>query len=182
MIVTKDPHALKPIFGQGGVFAYPTEAVFGLGCDPDNEAAVLKILQFKNRPVNKGLILVASDFSQVEHYLKPLTKEQTQYTQPSATSYIFPALESAPKWITGDFGSIAIRISKFPAVCDLCNALESAIVSTSANLSGQKPARTSEEVESVFGNQIDALLTGEVGNALKPSTIRDSLTGKILRA
>ncbi len=182
MINTKDPQEIKPIFNQGGVFAYPTEGVFGLGCDPDNEAAVLKILAFKKRPVNKGLILVASDFSQVEHYLQPLTKEQKQFTQPSATTYIFPALPTAPKWITGDFDSIAIRISKFPLVLDLCESLNSAIVSTSANLSGQEPARTNEEIKNIFGNQIDALFEGETGNAHKPSTIRDSVTGKILRA
>lgn len=182
MIISKDPKQLKSIFNNGGVFAYPTEAVFGLGCDPDNESAVLKILAFKKRPVHKGLILVASDFSQVEHYLQPLTKQQTEFTRPSATTYIFPALPTAPKWVTGDFDSIAIRISKFPIVRDICDELESAIVSTSANLAGQDPAKTNQEVKEVFDNQIDALFSGEVGNALKPSTIRDSLTGEIIRA
>ncbi|MEE9309423.1 MAG: Sua5/YciO/YrdC/YwlC family protein [Cocleimonas sp.] len=182
MLITKKTHDINEVFQSGGTFAYPTEAVYGLGCDPDNEEAIQKILLLKNRPVNKGLILIASDFSQVEKYLKPLNKSQQEFTVPSETTYIFPALDSAPKWLTGDFNSLAIRISKHPVVRELCKTLDSALVSTSANLSGQTPAKTAIEVSDQFGDQLDAILDGKLGDLLTPTVIRDSISGEIIRS
>ncbi len=182
MLITKNPKELISIFRNGGVFAYPTEAVYGLGCDPDNQPAVEKILRLKQRPVDKGLILIASDFSQVEKYLQPLNKDQLKLIEPSQTTYIYPAKETAPKWLTGNFDSLAVRISKLPIIQELCSTLDSAIVSTSANLSGQDPAKTMSEVNSVFNGKIDAILDGKTGELLTPTEIRDSISGKIIRA
>jgi len=182
MLITKKPQELINIFRNGGVFAYPTEAVYGLGCDPDNEQAVNQILELKQRSVDKGLILIASDFSQVEKYLKPLNQDQLAFIQPSQTTYIYPARDTAPKWLTGNFNSLAVRISKLAIIQELCSTLDSAIVSTSANLSGQEPARSSAAVDSVFHNKIDAILDGETGDLLTPTEIRDSISGEIIRA
>ena len=182
MQIIQQTSGLIQLFKQGKVFAYPTEAVFGLGCDPGNEEAVLRLLTIKQRPIEKGLILVASDFSQVEKYLKPLTKSQQQFTKPSETSYIFPALESAPAWLRGDFDSLAIRISKQPIVRELCESFGSALVSTSANISGLTPARTVKEVIAQLDNKIDAILEGEVGDLQNPTKIYDSLTGDVIRS
>ena len=182
MLITKNPQELISTFQNGGVFAYPTEAVYGLGCDPSNQQAVEKILKLKQRSVEKGLILIASDFSQVEKYLLALNNDQLECIQPSQTTYIYPALETAPKWLTGDFNSLAVRISKLAIIQELCSTLDSAIVSTSANLSGQPPAKTSEEVDSVFHNKIDAILDGQTGDLLTPTEIRDSISGEIIRA
>jgi len=181
MLITQQAGDLKNIFLEGGVFAYPTEAVYGLGCDPDNETAVLRLLALKQRPISKGLILVASDFSQVQKYLKPLSDKQLALTKPSATSYIYPALNSAPKWLTGDFNSLAIRVSKHPLVRELCETLGSAVVSSSANISGQAPAKTADEVLAQFEKKIDIILEGKLGDANKPSIIRDSISGQIFR-
>ncbi len=182
MFTTEQPHDLKELFHSGGVFAYPTEAVFGLGCDPDNEEAVTRLLALKQRPINKGLILVASNFGQVTKYLKPLSDEQLVFTKPNATTYIYPALDSAPKWLTGDFNSLAIRISQHPLVHELCESLNSAIVSTSANLSGLEPAKSAKEVVEQLGDNIDAILDGNTGNLLTPTVIRDSISGEIIRS
>lgn len=182
MLITQKPQDLINIFQSSGVFSYPTEAVFGLGCDPDNQTAVEKILELKQRSMEKGLILIASDFSQVEKYLQPLSEKQLEFTKPSQTTYIYPALETAPRWLTGDFNSLAVRISKLPIIQELCKTLDSALVSTSANLSGQEPGRTCAEVDSVFHNKIDAILDGETGDLLTPTVIRDSISGKIIRA
>jgi len=182
MLITKNAKELKPIFQQGGIIAYPTEAVFGLGCDPDNKQSVLKILELKNRPINKGLILVAADFSQVQKYLQPLSIEQKKLTEPSATTYIYPTLETAPIWLTGDFNSLAVRISKHPTTRELCQVLDSAIVSTSANLASQEPARTCAGVNSIFNGKIEAILDRETGDLLNPTVIRDSISGEIIRA
>ena len=182
MLIIQKPSDIKEIFQNGGVFAYPTEAVYGLGCDPDNEKAVQRLLSIKNRPIEKGLILVASDFSQVEKYLQPLSQAQQEFTQPSATTYIFPALASTPKWLTGNFDSLAIRISKHPLVRELCINLNSPLVSTSANLSGLEPAKSAKEVEVQLGNAIDAILAGNTGDSQKPSVIRDSISRQIIRS
>ncbi|MEB8432569.1 Sua5/YciO/YrdC/YwlC family protein [Cocleimonas sp. KMM 6892] len=182
MLITKKPQELINILRNGGVFAYPTEAVYGLGCNPDNEQAVNKILELKQRSVDKGLILIASDFSQVEKYLKPLNPDQLAFIRPSQTTYIYPASDTAPKWLTGNFNSLAVRISKLAIIQELCSTLDSALVSTSANLSGQEPARSCAEVDSVFHNKIDAILDGETGDLLTPTEIRDSITGEIIRA
>jgi len=182
MLITKNPQALISIFQNGGVFAYPTEAVYGLGCNPDNQQAVEKILKLKQRPVDKGMILIASDFSQVEKYLLALNDNQLTFIQPSQTTYIYPAKATAPKWLTGNFNSLAVRISQLPIIQELCSTLDSAIVSTSANLSGEEPVKTSSAVDSVFHNEIDAILDGETGDLLTPTVIRDSISGEIIRA
>ena len=182
MLITKHAIDLTDIFNDGGVFAYPTEAVYGLGCNPDNKKAVQRLLQIKNRPVEKGLILVASDFSQVEKYLKPLNKIQQAFMVASETTYVFPALNTAPKWLTGDFDSLAIRISNHPVVREICTTLNSALVSTSANLSGEAPAKNSIQVSDQLGNKIDAILDGKLGDLLTPTVIRDSISGEIIRS
>ena len=186
MLITDKPEALLPYFNNSGVWAYPTEAVYGLGCNPDDETAVQRLLAIKQRSVKKGLILIAADFSQVTKYLKPLTKAQQVFTQPSATSYLFPVQSSIPHWLTGEFDTLAVRITMHPAAKAMCEALDSAIVSTSANLSGQPPAKSSDEVIQQFSESqntsIDALLSGKTGDSAKPSVIRDSISGKIIRS
>ena len=181
MLITQNADDLIPVFQAGGVFAYPTEAVFGLGCDPDNQDAVMRLLAIKQRPVSKGLILIASDFAQVAHYLQPLTPAQRKLTAPSQTTYVYPALTSAPAWLTGDFASLAVRITSHPAARALCNTLQSALVSTSANVSGQVPARSVLEVKQQFDHKIDAILDAEPGKLDNPTVIRDSISGKIIR-
>ncbi len=182
MIITQDINPLVKSLQKGGIIAYPTEAVYGLGCDPDNESAVQRLLDIKQRLVSKGLILVAADFSQVEKYLKPLTEQQQKFTQPSETTYIYPALDSAPRWLTGDFNSLAVRISKHPLVRELCLQFNSALVSTSANLAGKEPAKDAQQVSLILGDRIDAILEGEIGDLDKPTEIRDSISGQIIRA
>ena len=182
MLITKDIDKIVDSLRQGGIIAYPTEAVYGLGCDPDNESAVLRLLEIKQRPVSKGLILVAADFSQVEKYLKPLTEQQQKFSLPSEITYIYPALETTPRWLTGDFNSLAVRISKHPLVRELCSQFNSALVSTSANLSGDEPAKNAQQVSLTLDDNIDAILDGEIGDLDKPTEIRDSISGQIIRA
>lgn len=182
MLLTILPNKLIQPLQQGGVIAYPTEAVFGLGCDPLNETAVMRLLSLKQRPIDKGLILIAADFSQVVDFLLPLSSQQKKYTQASETTWIFPAKHSAPDWITGRFDSIAVRITQHPPIKQLCQLMDSALVSTSANLSGQAPAKSAKEVLLQFNDRLDAVLDQEVGRLLKPTEIRDSFSGEVIRS
>lgn len=169
---------------RGGVIAYPTEAVFGLGCDPSSEPAVRRILALKNRPVSQGLILVASHFHQLEEYLALVPPDRLQRaldTWPGPYTWLIPARKRVPRWLRGDHATLAVRVSAHPVVRALCDALGMPIVSTSANPSGQPPARTAEEVRRYFGDALDVIVPGEVGGRAAPTEIRDLMTGEVVR-
>lgn len=169
----------------GNVIAYPTEAVFGLGCDPECEQAVHHILALKNRPIEKGLILIAANFEQFSPYidLTKITLVQQQLmlnSWPGPVTWIVPKNNNTPYFLTGQFDSIAIRVTDHPIVQKLCQLFDKPIISTSANISGQAPARTMAEVETQFGQKLP-ILQGEIGKRINPSEIRDIETGLIIR-
>ncbi|WP_353571446.1 Sua5/YciO/YrdC/YwlC family protein [Candidatus Albibeggiatoa sp. nov. BB20] len=176
----------KYILKQAGIIAYPTEAVYGLGCDPDCESAVNKILTLKQRHWSKGLILIAYDFSQLERYVLPLNSvlEQqvlTTWEQKKVVTWLLPAHPKTPKWLTGRSDKIAVRVTHHPIAAQLCKTWRKPLVSTSANRSGQAPAKTSLRVRQVFQQQLDYVVAGELGTQDKPSEIRDALTQEVLR-
>ena len=167
----------------GAVIAYPTEAVWGLGCDPFNATAVARLLALKDRPEHKGLILVAADVEQFAWLLDGLTAEQmAQLTAswPGPNTWLVPHYNRVPEWISGAHDSVAIRVSAHPLVAELC-ALTGPLVSTSANPSGLLPAKSRLRIEQYFHGQLDAVLSGELGQSSSPSTIRDLRTGQVLR-
>lgn len=167
---------------QGGVIAYPTEAIYGLGCDPFNEAAVNKLLRIKQRSVDKGLILIAADFSQIEPLIKAVPNlKAIQQTWPGPNTWVFPATNKVPKWITGQFQTVAVRITNHPLAKALCETFGKPIVSTSANLSHEPAAKTWKTIDPKILSQIDYCVKGEVGKAKKPSTIRDAVSGGVIR-
>ncbi|CNK53371.1 sua5 YciO YrdC YwlC family protein [Yersinia aldovae] len=170
---------------QDEVIAYPTEAVFGLGCDPDSEKAVNALLALKQRPWQKGLILIAANYEQLKPYVddSALTDAQRETifsVWPGPVTWVIPASPETPLWLTGSFDSLAVRVSAHPLVQKLCSQYGKPLVSTSANLSGQEPCRTEEEVRIQFGSSLP-VLSGEVGGRLNPSEIKDALTGKQFR-
>ena len=172
---------------QGGVIAYPTEAVYGLGCDPDNEAAVMALLAIKQRQVEKGLILIAANYSQLLPYVDdkaiPLEKRYQIFSSwPGHISWVLPASKTAPKWLTGQFDSIAVRVSAHPVVQQLCSAYGKPLVSTSANLSGQPAITDKAELQQSLGDKLSAIMPGPLGGATQPSQIRDALSGNIVRS
>lgn len=172
---------------SGGVIAYATEAVFGLGCDPDNQLAVHKLLQIKQRPVEKGLILIAATWEQLLPYLdiSQLTNEQIQRafnSWPGPYTWIFPAKPTTPKWLTGQYSSLAVRVSAHAQVQALCQRFGKPLVSTSANLTTFPPCRTAEEVRLQLAERIDYILPGKVGTQNNPSEIRDVITNQLFRA
>lgn len=170
---------------SGEVIAYPTEAVWGLGCDPFNSLAVEKLLALKVRPVEKGLLLVAANVAQIEPFLRPLSVEQREkFIQPSEhpTTWLVPDHQLAPPWIRGRFNSVALRITQHPVAAALCHLFGGPIVSTSANPSSRSPALNSLTVRRYFPTGLAAITPGTIGSAKKPSTIRDIVSGQIIRA
>ena len=174
------------VLDTGGVIAYPTEAVWGLGCDPFDPIAVERILWMKKRPVEKGLIVVAGSITQVAALVAPLTSQQKmllQETWPGPTTWLLPDTDQCfPAWVRGNFSSVAVRVSAHPLVRKLCLAYGSPLISTSANPSTLPPARSRIRVETWFGRKVDYVLPGCLGSNPKPSTIRDIMSGIAIRA
>lgn len=173
------------VLRAGGVIAYPTEGVWGLGCDPANPAAVARLLELKARPVSKGLILVAGSIAQALPYLARLDPAQcTRVLEswPGPETWVVPAPAWVPRWIRGDSPGVAIRVSAHPQTAALCLRFGGALVSTSANRAGVAPARDALRVRRQLGRGIDYLLPGALGGRAGPSRIRDACTGQVLRA
>lgn len=183
---TLEPQAAADALTRGAVIAYPTEAVWGLGCDPRNEAAVLRLLALKQREVDKGLILVAADLAQLAPFvdlaaLDAAQRDAVLATWPGPHTWIVPAAADAPRWITGDHDGIAVRVSAHPVVTALCDAFGGALVSTSANVAGAPPPRTLDAFDDALLAGIDAIVPGDTGGLDRPTDIRDARTGKAIR-
>jgi len=171
---------------HGGVVAYPTEAVWGLGCDPFDQAAVLRLLAIKQRPVDKGLILVAARVEQLDPLLDwdALPGERraaVMHSWPGPNTWIVPAGPRVPAWITGAHQGVAVRVSAHPVVAALCASF-GPLVSTSANRSGQAPARRRDALDPALCALVDVTTGGETGDLAAPTAIRDARTGELLRA
>jgi L-threonylcarbamoyladenylate synthase len=171
------------IIKAGGIIAYPTEAVYGLGCQPENYSAVTRILHLKRRPLEKGLIIIAAEIEQLHPYVSFTDRvlyQEILSTWPGPVTWVIPARMEVPTWIRGEHESIAVRVSDHPVVRDLCR-LTGPLVSTSANPAGCPPATTMLKVRTYFGQSLDYILPGNTGLNHKPTEIRDALTGKVLR-
>lgn len=172
-------------FQQGAVVAYPTEAVFGLGCDPDNQGAVEKVLAIKTRPQDKGVILIAANIEQLLPYIDITTLDSSilrnvYATWPGPFTWIMPKAADVPDYLTGGRDTIAVRVSAHPVVIELCQAVNKPLVSTSANPSGAEPARSIEQVRAYFAQTVFAI-DGKVNHNAQPSKIQDAITGQVLR-
>lgn len=170
---------------DGGIIAYPTEAVFGLGCDPHNLAAVRRLLNLKQRSPRLGLILVAANEEQLAGYLDTMADscfKRMRSSWPGPQTWVVPAAPDCPIWLTGEHNSIAVRVSAHPVVRALCESAQMAIVSTSANRSGHPPARSALACRMRFGAQLDIVVGGKTGGLAKPTAIRDVTTGRVIRA
>ncbi|MFQ3175881.1 MAG: L-threonylcarbamoyladenylate synthase [Psychromonas sp.] len=187
LIQSKLNNALEILKSQG-VIAYPTESVFGLGCDPDCEAAIQKILLLKQRPAHKGLILIAANIRQLEKYadfslLTDAQLAEIKKTWPGPTTWIVPSQKTLSKLISGDFKSVAVRVTAHPIVRQICLAFDKPIISTSANLSGLEAALNSQQVNNMFKKDplLNLVVDAPVSGLSTPTAIYDALTGKRLR-
>ena len=169
---------------EGGVIAYPTESVFGLGCDPMNRTAVMRLLAIKQRPVEKGVILIADDFERLRPYVGALPAHKLQQVLnqwPGPFTWLLPAAEGVPNWLTGAHESLAMRVTAHPIAAALCRAAGMPLVSTSANVSHRPPARSALQTSIRCGAEVDLIIHGDTGGLARPTPIRDALSGETLR-
>lgn len=175
----------------GGVIAYPTEGVYGLGCRPDDGAAVQRILAIKGRPESAGLILIAASLAQLAAWIAPTPAEAARLAAAALdrraannrpVTWVVTASPHVPAWITGGRATLAVRVTRHPVAAALCEAAGTALVSTSANRHGRQPTRTALAARQHFRNVIDLVVGGQIGGARGPSEIRNARTGEVLRA
>jgi len=183
--VNKNADLIFQMLQQGELIAYPTEAVYGLGCDPDNEASVLKLLALKKRPIEKGLILVAKTYSQLLPYVDDAKIPMYMRTEifsswPGPVTWLLPAAKQCPKWVTGNSDLVAVRVSQHLVINQLCELFGKPLISTSANASGVNPAMNSEQLYQQFDKTL-LLVDGALGGANKPSQIRHGISGQTIR-
>jgi L-threonylcarbamoyladenylate synthase len=168
---------------RGGVVAYPTESCYGLGCDPMNRHAVERVLRLKKRSPSKGLILIAAHARQLRPYLAPISPElatRMRSRWPGPHTWLVPASSRCPATLRGAHDSVAVRVTAHRGAAGLCRMAGMALVSTSANLSGGKSAKTAAECRRLFGKRA-LVIPGPIGARRRPSTIQDLATGRIIR-
>lgn len=171
---------------QGELIVYPTEAVWGIGCDPKNVEAVTGLLKAKQRPLEKGLILIAKDYSQLlgfidDNKIPTHRRAEVLSSWPGAVTWLLPAAKSTPDWLTGGSELIAVRVTNHPTVRRMCEEFSGAIVSTSANITGTETSTQLSEIKQVFKQQVSVYVDEPLGGNRQASTIINSITGQVLR-
>lgn len=178
-------HLIVRHLKRGGVIAYPTEGVYGLGCDPLNARSIARVLEIKGRSQRKGLIVIAARYAQLEPLLAPLettVKSRMLASWPGPHTWIVPAADFVPLWLRGEHASLAVRVTSHPVAAAICHAFGSPLVSTSANKSGRPPARTPMQVQKLRRQYPDLVyIPGALGGLRKPTSIYDAVTGNRLR-
>ena len=170
---------------QGAVFAYPSDTIWGLGCHPLHQTAVQRILDIKQRPMSKGLILLASRLSYLESYLSNnLTDREIDCLQtvtPQPTTWLVETGKHCPNWLCGQFSTIAIRLTDHPFIQQICAAIQAPLVSTSANRSGKSCVRNSVQMRKQFGDELDFIVSGFDTGCNRPSEIKSLLDRTTIR-
>lgn len=170
---------------DGGVLAYPTEGVFGIGCLPFEAGAVDRILAIKARSWRKGLLMIAGELEQIERLIvlpQSGLRQEILASWPGPVTWVLEARPPIPKWISGGTDTVAVRLTGHPVARALCVRAGSPLVSTSANRAGHPPLTRAIQVRRALGSGFDYLVPGALGNALGPSIIRDGRSGRTLRA
>jgi L-threonylcarbamoyladenylate synthase len=183
--ITADVADAVRVLRDGGVVAYPTEAVYGLGCLADSDEALRRLCEIKGRDQDRGLILIGADLSQLRPFLVELDPEveaRVLARWPGPTTWVLPAAAGLSPIVTGGRDTVAVRVPGSAIARELCATLGTAITSTSANRHGEPPARDANAVHEALGETIDLLLDGQTDGMERPSEIRDGMTGTVLRA
>lgn len=172
------------LLAQGGIIAYPTEAVYGLGCDPRQDAAIIRLLHLKRRAPQQGLIVIAAHPEQLTSYIlwpDKTIRASVLETWPGPVTWLLPARAGVSPLLTGGRPQLAVRVTAHPIANALCR-LNGPLVSTSANVSGHPPARSALQVRQRLGAAtVDAIVNGTVDLHARPSMIRDAVSGRIIR-
>ena len=181
---TIESYTASNLLHDGEIIIYPTESIYGIGCDPWNESSVNKIYEIKNRPSNKPMIIVGSDIAQIEKLVDVRSLNRSVIDSwPGHSTWLIPSNKNCPPWLKDAItAKVAIRISEHETVKKLCIDFGKPLISTSANLSEALPSKDKAEIAKIFSSSIEYIVEGSLGGSESPSIIRDMLTGEIVRS
>ena len=172
-------HAVAILAG-GGVVAYPTDTVYGLGADALNEEAVNRIYRIKQRPFDQPLPLLISDISEMTDLVDGISEAGNALAHhffPGGLTLVFRKSSSVPAWVSVGGDTVALRIPNHPITLALIRGLGKPLIGTSANLSGSPSSTSAEEVREQLGDSIDFIIDGGICPGGIDSTIVD-VTGE----
>lgn len=185
-VLVSAPSEIAATLHAGGVVGYPTESVFGLGCDPGNADAIARVHALKARDARQGFLIIGAEFGHVERYIDMSATpraaiDAAMASWPGPFTWVFPSSKTVPAWLVGEHNGVAVRVTAHAPAAQICRAFGGSLVSTSANPHGFAPAMTAREVVAYFPTGLDAVLDAAVGGSPRPSTIIDALTGAVVR-
>jgi len=164
------------VLKRGGVIAFPTDTVYGLGVGTDIYKAVERVYRLKERPREMALPLLLADISQIDQvaaYVPPLARLLAARFLPGALTMVLLKAGSVPDIVTGGEDTVAVRLPDHPVPLGLARGLGTPIIGTSANLSGRPSALTAGEIRIQFGDKIDLVIDGGICLGGKESTVVD---------
>lgn len=161
------------LLAAGGVVAYPTEGVYGLGAIPESLEGAARILGIKERDADAGFILIASRPELLSEWVADdVDPSRLASSAEQPVTWIVRPSDAVPYWVTGKHDGVAVRLTQHPVAAALCDAADSALISTSANVAGRRPARTPHVLRRQFQSLVDFVVPGRCGPAAGPSEIR----------
>ena len=170
---------------KAAVIAYPTDTIWGFGCHPLCASAAIRIMNIKQRGLEKGLILLSPELDYCKPYISDdLSSQQIELLQESSShpvTWLVPASPSCPVWLTGQHATIAIRLTSHPFIVSLCSAMQAPIVSTSANRHGKPSVRNAQQARRQFANELDHIITGFNTGTGSASEIKSLRSGLVFR-
>ena len=169
MIPKLNPCDASSILKNGGTAIYPTEGIYGIGCDPFNSRSVENIFKAKGRSKNKSFIILGSDIKYFHNIIDKTYFMNESLQSISFTTWIVPSNENCPLWLKKN-DTVAIRLTKHETVMLLCEYMNAPIISTSANLSNSQYDGDLKNIEKVLDDKIDCIVKGVLGNEKKPKT------------
>jgi L-threonylcarbamoyladenylate synthase len=162
------------VLRKGGIILYPTDTIWGIGCDATNELAVKKVFELKNRPSSKAMVILVSEISQLEFYasVPEVAWDLLEYAENPLT-IVYPNAKGVCKSLISDDGTIAIRVVKDEFCKMLINTLRKPLVSTSANISGEPSPAYFDEIGEEIKRKVDYIvpLRQDETTESKPSRI-----------
>tara|TARA_B100000900_G_scaffold166880_1_gene141689 strand:- start:9 stop:554 length:546 start_codon:yes stop_codon:yes gene_type:complete len=180
MIPKLNPLNAREVLKGGGIIIYPTEGVYGIGCDAFNQHSVNKVATIKGRGDSKSFILICSDVIQLKTIIDQNYMNYQELLAKDFITWIVPAHEMCPPWLMMA-NTVAVRITNHPVINDLCKGLNGPIISTSANYSNHSYINDIKKIEVLFDKKVDYIVEGKLGGELKSSIIKNIVTKEILR-
>lgn len=180
MIPHKSASQAVDVLKQGGLIIYPTEGIYGIGCDALNEKSVQNVFNVKYRNNEKSFIVLCSEVVHISKLISDDYVQDKKLSEKEFITWIVPISKNCPQWLTKN-NKIAIRLTDHPVIKELCTGIDGPIISTSANISGKKYINNIDIISELFTDEVECIVEGNLGGEAKSSSIIDIATGHILR-